>query len=110
VGQGVSAFYASVLYCWEDVDEAFEVDGQYAGNYIKFGWRSNGSNPWQFFYSDQLDAVGKIVDYLYYPGDAFYGSATKLDFRMEISHAKPADLFHIGAAWQYNGPGGFKAN
>lgn len=106
---GVSAFFGSVLYCWEDSDEAFEVDGQYGGNYIRFAWRHNGSQPWSWFYSDQLDEVGKIVSYTYQPADAFLPSALKLSFRMEIANAKPADLFHIGAAWQWNGPGSVTA-
>lgn len=112
VGQavGVSAFYASVLYCWEDVDEAFEVDGQYAGNYISFSWRYNSSQPWNKFYSDQLDAVGKIVSYSYEAANTYSPTATRLNFKMEIANAKPADLFHIGAAWQINGPGSYTGN
>jgi hypothetical protein len=106
---GVSAFYGSVLYCWEDVEEAIVVNGVYGGNYVRFAWRYNSSLPWNFFYTDQLDEVGKIVSYEYQPADAFYGGATKLNFRIEIANAKPADLFHIGAAWQWNGPGSVTA-
>lgn len=95
----VTAFYSSVIFCSEDPYNAATYNGQYVGNYANFFFRPAGHGTWNFIQSEQLDEVGKIVQYLYYPADPFAGSATSFDFHLELTQVKPYDQFHIGATW-----------
>ncbi len=100
----VTAFYSSVLYCNEDYENASTFNGLYIGNYVSFHFRPAGYQNWIFSQQTQLESVGDRLDHIYYPGNLFSPGATKYDFHLTITQAKPADEFHIGATWVYGGP------
>lgn len=101
VGQveDVTAFYGSVLYCVEDVENASTYGGAYVGNYVSSSYRVAGTGTWHSGLSEQLTHVGALFEHVYAPGAPFSPSAAAYDFRITIHLAKPADQFHIGATW-----------
>lgn len=102
----VTAYFGTVVYCHEDIDNAATYNGNYVGNYVQTRWRPAGTNTWNFGTQYQLEDPGDVVDHLWYPGDFASPGADKFDFRMTITQAKPDDLFHIGATWHHGGPTG----
>ncbi len=104
----VTAFFTSVLYCYEDYENAATFNGQYVGNYVQTFFRLAGHQNWIQSQSVQVDHIGDIVDHTYSPANRFSPGATKYDFHLTITQAKPDDLFHIGATWVYGGPSGVK--
>lgn len=97
----VTHFYGSVLYCKEDQENASTFDsGQYVGNFIQFKARPAGHYEWTHYgHATQIDFVGEEIEYTWW--QTFEQQA---DVHLRLVMAKPADQFHIGATWTYDGP------
>lgn len=105
----VTAFYGSVLYCVEDLDNATTNNGMYVGNYVSSWYRAAGTGTWNLSGQAQLVDVGDVYEHVYSPDAPFSPAAAAFDFRITIRQAKLGDQFHVGATWVKGRPSDIKA-
>jgi hypothetical protein len=89
------AFYAKVQYCFVDnnYNGAFEADPR-----VRISSRWSVLGPFAELDSMSLTNPGDELEVFSFPGDG-----EDYDYRLEITLARPMDMFHIGATWSKPG-------